>query len=98
MAKNNAQITVTTNATSLQSLLSDVNPYGNSFGIQIENLSSNANSVFWGLANNITTSSLSSEIPPGCAQLVMPAQAQSTANVYLIAVGSEVACVSFIGG
>src|ERR1700723_107466 len=93
-----AQVTVTSAAQSLQTLLGDAAPYPNIAGIQIQSLSGNAGSAFWGLAATATDSANSSEIPAGTAQVIPPALAPTTAQIYLIASGNETVCVVFLGG
>jgi hypothetical protein len=91
------QVTVTATATSLQSLLGESGPVANYGGIQVKNLSTNTNSVFWSNVNTVTTSN-GDEIPAGTAQVIPPAVCSNTGTVYLVASGNTNVGIVLLAG
>ena len=79
------QISVTSSAQNLQTLASYPGTnLGNYGGIQIKNLSTNTNSVFWGTTSAVTTSN-GDEIPAVTSQIIGPALARDETFLYLVA-------------
>jgi hypothetical protein len=91
------QVTVSGTATSLQTLMSLSSNAGNYGGFQIKTRSDQSDSVFWGTTSAVTVSN-GDEIPPGTAQIIPASVCPDASLCYLVAAGSTVACVVFIGG
>jgi hypothetical protein len=93
------QVTLTSTAASLESLLGGSAPYANNGGIQLKGLSGNGTSAFWNTTAATCLANVGDEIPAGTAQVVSPNQSHDTAGIFLVgASGGEVVAVNFLGG